>query len=374
MLWAKPDLLRKPVLAFNDIGALAAAEIDRAAADPSSRGTGFLRLPVSEEFAKKFYRTDIDIREYDPDCYYIYTPNLRNNARNQDHPAGGFPLWTNSLGIRRDTELSITKPKVRVVVAGDSHVDGVCSNAENLCSLIERDLCDKYGEDAAEVLNFANGGYSFYNYLGVLHRVLRLGIEIDAFVLIVYGGNDFANTHLWHHFRGEAPPMATAQKRLAMRNEIIAGEDAGHFGQYMLQVEYARSRPREIPIMRQMAREVTEEMQRLCDANNIDFLVAFLPSPLQALEQAPKEASTEPTARMMAKLNLKPKHLEILKTNADHYLATLGELGIEAVDLRPHFQAQTQILYWKSDSHINLAGHRVVADVLRPWVEARIPR
>ena len=48
------------------------------------------------------------------------------------------------------------------------------------------------------------------------------------------------------------------------------------------------------------------------------------------------------------------------------FLRAVSDLGVETVDLRAAFRGATELLYWKRDHHINLAGHDLVARELAP--------
>ena len=58
---------------------------------------------------------------------------------------------------------------------------------------------------------------------------------------------------------------------------------------------------------------------------------------------------------------------EILETSdrvADGVLAWLAAEGVAALDLRPRFAASAEPLYWDTDLHLNVAGHRLVAEAV----------
>jgi len=112
-----------------------------------------------------------------------------------EHPRGKWYWTTDGLGLRRDREPSATAPALRVVVTGDSHTDGVCDNADSFCTLAELELASRRPGESIEVINAGRSSSSFANYLGVLERMLAL--EPDVFVMVVYGGNDFAEALVW---------------------------------------------------------------------------------------------------------------------------------------------------------------------------------
>jgi len=112
-----------------------------------------------------------------------------------EHPRGKWYWTTDGLGLRRDREPSATAPALRVVVTGDSHTDGVCDNEDSFCTLAELELASRRPGESIEVINAGRSRSSFANDLGVLERMLAL--EADVFVMVVYGGNDFAEALVW---------------------------------------------------------------------------------------------------------------------------------------------------------------------------------
>jgi hypothetical protein len=54
---------------------------------------------------------------------------------------------------------------------------------------------------------------------------------------------------------------------------------------------------------------------------------------------------------------------------ADRWLATVQELGLPCADLRAAWRAADAELYWHRDYHINVEGHKRVAEALAPLVE-----
>ena len=72
------------------------------------RSDGRLDLePIPEELAQSFFG-GLDIpgsrKVYDPDCYYFGLANMRGHQKLSEHHAGGFPVVTNNLGLREDTD------------------------------------------------------------------------------------------------------------------------------------------------------------------------------------------------------------------------------------------------------------------------------
>lgn len=308
-------------------------------------------------------------RQYDPDAHFVNRRNHERRSRWTEHPDGSFVRRTNRQSMRRDADVGQAKSGYRIVLTGDSHLDGVLDNSENACALVEAELSRTHGEGSVEVLNMAAGGYGFYHYLGTLERALRLGLEPDVLCVVVYGGNDFGDVSLWHAFEGTPLPPGTSPERRETRSALIA-RNASHFGQCVNDIEFCRTQPDEVPVMRRMAREVTAELARVCAEHGIELVVAYLPSPLQV----PDRADVEPLREMLAELGLHDEDVGVLDGHAADYLRFLDESGIERIDLRESFRDETGRLYWAADGHLNLAGHAATARALAPVLARLVSR
>ncbi|MDP6740382.1 MAG: hypothetical protein QF404_10275, partial [Planctomycetota bacterium] len=164
----------------------------------------------------------------------------------------------------------------------------MCANAECFHSQLEGRLAATRPERSVEVINGSNGAYSFYHYLGVLERMLELGIRPDLFVMVAYGGNDFLGVFLWHFFHATLRPM-NSKVDLA-RRDATAKEHPQALGQALNAADYfRRGGPQEVKAALRMAREVTREVQRLCAEEGIELLVIYLPSPTEMPEHADQE-------------------------------------------------------------------------------------
>jgi hypothetical protein len=148
---------------------------------------------------------------YDEHLLARRKPHFQGHIDLAEHPQGGWDIRTNALGLREDQEVPEEKADLRVLVVGDSHVDGLCANADSFPNLLEASLSERHPGRTIEVVNAGTGGWSFYNYLGALEGLAYL--RPDVFVVVVYGGNDFQGAMSLHHFqRGErAPRPSTAR-------------------------------------------------------------------------------------------------------------------------------------------------------------------
>ncbi len=235
--------------------------------------------------------------EYDPWSYYRHKGNQRIRLPLAERPGASFECVTNSLGMREDTEVAVEHPGLRILVTGDSHTDGVCDNRESYPNQLEAALALDRPGTSVEVLNAANGGFSLYNYLGVLEKFLEL--EPDAFVVGVYGGNDFREVLFPLAYFGRTEIEADTPEELA---DLERGRqlDPRAMNQAFRSILSGRTHPEQRARAVQAAIELTIEMQTICHEHAIRMLCVYIPSPTEVNPRWPastSRASTRPTSR-----------------------------------------------------------------------------
>ena len=275
--------------------------------------------------------------------------------------------------MREDTEPALAAPDVRVLVTGDSHTDGVCANAENFTTLVEEQLRAPDPQRTVEVLNAGTGYYTFPNYLGVLVKYLEL--EPDAFVICVYGGNDFGSMGrvvytLRDHEFPEAPPGYRDSLMAAQRVEVSGRSGRQSLAQGFNQLAFLAAFPEMEAFVLEEALRYTRAIAELCDERGIRFLVVYLPPP----SDVQPEAFAPIHGPVAEALGLEPADLASTDRIATAYLEGLAAARIDSLDLRPVLAGLDDLAYWRTDEHLNLLGHRVLAEHLAPWFEAQAPR
>ena len=227
--------------------------------------------------------------ELHPRSYYRYLPGLERTIPFPDHPEGEFVLRTNDHGFRNDEDVSPVPPDHRVLVIGDSHTDGLCSNAEGFPHLLERAL-EARCAGTVEVLNASVSAYAFYNYLGVLDSWLEL--EPDVVVLSVYAGNDFLSlVRQALHFMGrEVPPDPAYRDRYARFLSEAPPRSKSLLNQALAQASRFAKSPEVADFAFAVACELTREIARVCEAHGIELVVVTIPS-IWEFELEPELAS-----------------------------------------------------------------------------------
>jgi lysophospholipase L1-like esterase len=218
------------------------------------------------------------------------------------YPGGRWVKRTHSLGLRDDDEPAAEQSDLRILVAGDSHTDGQCSNADSCVALLEARLAALDPGNDVEGLNAGHSGFHFYSYLGTLEIFEFL--RPDVFVALVYGGNDFIEILFAGHY-----VRATAMEYDGTKCEQMfkdRGYPSGALSQALRQVDAPLRHPHGLELALYVARLTTQAM-------------------------------------------------------ADRWIADAAEAGVTVLDLRPALRASTVPLDWREDHHINLEGNAVVA-------------
>ncbi len=321
------------------------------------------REALDVQAAQLFYPGLRNNHVFDPFSYVRREANLNAEVPFPESEDGVWRLVTNSAGLREDQDILGYQPDVRILVTGDSHTEGVCANSNSFPNVLEAMLAREQSPATVEVLNAGMGSFNFYNYLGVLERFRHL--KPDVFVVAVYGGNDFyKNLSLLRFFERMPPPQAlTYDFKLAAASTKKA---PGVIPQELGQVVYFIDNPQDVELAIDIACSITSEIKRLSAEVGAELVVVYLPPPLAGQPNFYGEGMNP----VLVDLGLKGQPVSVSDEIADRWLEFLKRNEIEHLDLRPHFGAEEQPLYWYTDHHLNVAGQRKIAELLKPIVES----
>ncbi len=344
------------------------AERDEPGSNVSGRGV-FRLERLDEETARTFFPAHNPDVVYNPWCYYRLRPGLAYEVPWPEHPRGAWARRTNSIGLREDGDEDLRGADIRILVAGDSHVDGVCDNAESFVNRLEALLAARHPRKRVVALNAGVTGYSFYNYLGVLEEALAgaHGALPQVFVVAVYGGNDFVEAlRLQHYFRGtRMPPRST---HYWDRIESAKRVSTNALGQGLNQAAYFLAHPEQLDVALEASRAVLHQIVRRCREHDIRPIVLHLPAafdlPFPALEPL--------IARALEALDLETEDLAFGGELEGYLRDQLAEVGVEYLDLAERFAGGAPC-YWERDLHLDLRGHELTAQALFELLE-RDPR
>jgi hypothetical protein len=281
----------------------------------------------------------------DPVVGFVHRPSARRHFAWPEHPRGFVDLVTNDLGLREDRPTSLKKTAaVRILVTGDSQIDGVVFNSESFPHRLESRLNGK--GRTYEVLNAATGHFGFQHYPAMLRKYLAY--KPDVFIVVAYMGNDFGDVlELLPNLAKQRPsgywePLKSAFKP----DDPVLGQ--------ALNQDYFYAR---VPEARAPALDVAEDKLKqaaeLCAANGIRFYVVLLPSKAEA-EPATDQARIDSTLKT---LKLSP---EALKVNTDLRIELASRLkarGFAVLDAFEALSKQPRPMFWKQDYHLNVDGH-----------------
>ncbi len=297
---------------------------------------------------------------HDTHTYYRFKPDIELVRNWAEHPDGKWLLKTNSLGLREDEETDLDGLAGFdrfVLLAGDSHTDGLCNNSEAFAQLVEDGLEARSPEQRVEVLNTGTSGFNFFNYLGALDKFLPY--SPDTFIVTIYGGNDYlGNVMPQHFFAGTAPKPRFESYWVKMREATKVSSAA--VGMALNQAYFFQHYPDEMEVAMEASLALTKEIQRICREHEIKLVWVYIP-PLYDVD----EARAEEMDRAREVLDLSNYDMSVADRLTDAVLEQARSEGDPIVDLRTEFKGRTGPFYWR-DGHINLKSHRLVAELLLP--------
>jgi hypothetical protein len=277
----------------------------------------------------------------------------------------GFKL--NSGGFK-DLEFGAKREDVyRIVAVGDSFAFGVVPYPDNYLTLLERDL---QREIPAEVLNLGIPGIGPEDYLSLFVDE-GLALQPDMLLLSFFVGNDFLESERPRYSYSYALSLLRFLTTVAPEFE---GQDMNWGTSYCdacptfgeeayLELERGRSFPLivgngQFAKLLPNAVHYLDRLGQICNEHDIRLLVALIPDEIQVNGDLREKVRR----RFFPGVDASAWDPDL----PNRALATaLADRGIASVDLYPEFaQAPGPPLYRLRDSHWNLAGNRLAAQVL----------
>lgn len=284
-----------------------------------------------------------------------------------------FDFKLNSQGFK-DTEFSEKKKgNFRIAAIGDSFAFGVVPYKHNYLTLLESQLQDK-GFDA-EVCNLGIPSTGPGDYLAIL-RQEALQLEPDMVLVSFFIGNDIIEgirKKKWYEYSYAASLIRYLFViRPKYEGQVVHGtgtycDNCPSFDESAyLNVEKERSvlylteRTDVLPLIDQVLAPV-EDMRNICKELGIPFAVVIIPDEVQinkGLQQ-----------KVRAALAVQDSDWNTVLPN-ERLAARLKDMGVAFLDLLPFFaeKAQTERLYRPRDSHWNIAGNQLAADVIQEYI------
>ena len=238
----------------------------------------------------------------------------------------------------------------RIIVTGDSHIDGVVNADEAFPNVLETEIRKFPKAKEVEVINAGVGFYSFQNYLGVIKKYGYL--KPDLFVVTVYTGNDFIEGLLYEKENQKAfPSLQTFWYRLAkgffqFRTKMASTQSTN-------QLLFFKIFPEKKEKALAIAKEQILEIKRRCAESQTKLLVVLLPSKLES-EKEFKEKISHLSGWSGSDININRE----LTIKLDVWLKTQK---IDFIDPNAQFEKAEERLFWETDQHLNKRGHSLLA-------------
>ena len=299
---------------------------------------------------------------------FVFPDRSYNRFRGKPY-ADDYDFRLNSKGFK-DVEFETTKKPgfIRIIGIGDSFVFGIVPYKYNFLTLLEERL--RSDGMPVEIINMGIPGTSPREYLSVyLHEAIDL--KADIILLCLFVGNDFEET--------KRPPLIQSYvasliryfvvKQKHWKGNVIHGakdyndEQPDMSEDKYLGIETQRShvfRRRNAQFERTFKNSVlyVKEMHDLCRQQRCRLVVVAMPDEMQVNDDLQKKVMSQVDT-------VKPDEWDFGLPN--RLLASeLETLGITFIDLLDAFKtvSQDRRLYRPQDSHWNIAGNRLAAEVL----------
>ncbi len=292
----------------------------------------------------------------------------------------GFPI--NSHGFH-DVEIPDCDPDTyRIVALGDSFAFGVVPYEDNYLTLLEDGL--NRPDRPVEVINMGIPRTAPMDYLALLVAE-GLPLEPDLVLVSFYIGNDFIETHRalnkGRRVHQRSYVLALLRFALFIRPEMHGGEVRGRRTYRDNDPTFSAKSHLEIladrakiylvgwepgPRALDAVLEAMEEIAEICGRRKIDFAVVLIPEETQLDTKLQNDLVTTFKLYREGTMDyLLPNR--VLK-------AGLNERGIQVLDLWPYFEeaSASTALYKPRDTHWNIAGNRLAAEVIAAHLDGAI--
>ncbi|MEM7199150.1 MAG: hypothetical protein AAF628_02725 [Planctomycetota bacterium] len=274
---------------------------------------------------------------------------------------------TNDLGLVHSAPLPSPLTGPRVLLLGDSHMEGIVSEDRHAATAVQHRLRAEPTLAAALVLNASAAYYSLYQYV-LRIRVLRDRLQPAVLVVVVFTGNDLleledvSRPHLDDELVERAPvtepPPETTSARLAW-----LGMRRDQFFQGLNQACYAMQRPERVPVLLRKANRCLELLRAAAETDGAALRLVALPpydlvrpDAVRRLGEAPRQVVDSGVAEQLHR----------------GFVAAAKRQGLRCIDLLPAFRAHRGGALYGEDFHVFLAAHDMLADVLVPELIAAL--
>ncbi|MBI4878703.1 MAG: SGNH/GDSL hydrolase family protein [Planctomycetes bacterium] len=309
--------------------------------------------------------------------FIFFDPSYNRFRGNPGAPDYDFHL--NSLGFK-DVEFKQQKEAgtYRIVALGDSCAFGVVPYQHNYLTLLEENL--RGNGRRVEVLNMGIISTGPEQYLALLANE-GLGLKPDMVLVSFFTGNDFTDTlakepRRWWQYSAVATLVRYVvdlnlkyQGRLSYPGASYDDNEPTFTDVAYLRMEVDRSLIylRRRPFKKAFADAVAYlvRIKDLCEARGVVLTVVIIPDEVQVSQGL--------QAKVMETLRAPPEEIDFALPN--RFLGEELEVQqVDCVDLLSDFvvAAVERALYKPRNSHWNIAGNRLAAEVLARHLAAKL--
>lgn len=297
---------------------------------------------------------------------HIHQPNFQKEFKWPEHPKGIMIQKTNNMGFKKDTDTKIEKiaNTFRVLVTGDSHIDGVVYNSESYPNQLE-ELVNKNASDSLryEFINAGAGYYGPQNYFGALKRFKEL--KPDMFIVTIYTGNDFLDAVRIENENGR---LQVPERKDDYYYDLWAVDEkySGFTGQLMNQVKFFKKFPEFKITTISITQNYLTLIKEYCVENNIQLFIVLLPTKVD-VEPKKDEARIKEVQEI---LKFTIEDIKINQALTQEMIKWLKANNLNYVDLHENWKENSidEELFWKADYHLNHNGHRRIAEIIQPLI------
>jgi hypothetical protein len=309
---------------------------------------------------------------------FVFYDSSYNRYRGRPYaPDYGFHL--NSQGFK-DREFGDKKPGVyRILGLGDSFAFGVVPYKDNYLTLLESEL--QQAGKCVEVLNMGIPGIGPREYLSLFVNE-GLPLKPDMLLLSFFVGNDFLDVgerQIYTYSYVASLMYAFITAWMDYDGEVVHGageycDDCPAFDEKTyLKIEGKRSfifwdKNYRFSWLLNNVVHYMKELKDVCDKNHVKFVVVIIPDEIQLDKQLQQKVYQA----YYAGYDKNPWHMDLPNRLLSQ---ELDRLGISHIDLYGHFAKVTdRKLYRPRDSHWNIAGNRLAAQVLKDFLLDYVPK
>lgn len=311
--------------------------------------------------------------------YHYFNPAFifHDDSYNQFRGKPFSDDWNFKLNAEGFKDKAFTEKKektYRIIGIGDSFAFGIVPYEYNYLTLLEAKLQEQ--ATAAEVFNMGIPSIGPRDYLTLLVRE-GLAFDPDMILLSFFIGNDFLEKEdrtlrSYSYVASLIHYIMTLKTKY--KGQIIHGkheycDSCPSFDEKTyLEIERDRSfiffdEDENFPVFLEKTLSYLDQIKAICEDKEIDLAIVLIPDELQVNSQLQEQVLERFYPDIKSTWNTRLPNQKLA--------AKLDELGIDYIDLYENFAKATEPLYRSRDSHWNIAGNELAANIIKDYLLTR---